>query len=112
MPVNNLNMKVRAAPRRKSRITGTLKYYGQSVSGRIVDISVNGLALDLSASFSASAGSPVRIESEELGVLEGIVKWNHNGRLGIQFRPNTNASAQVAAYFRFFHQDVNPVLRR
>ncbi len=112
MAINNLNMKVRSAPRRKARIPGTLKYYGQSVNGRIVDISVNGLALDLAAPFGASVGSPVRIESEELGMLEGIIKWSHNGRLGIQFRPNTNASAQVAAYFRFFHQDVNPVLRR
>lgn len=112
MPLNNLNMKVRAAPRRKARIAGTLKYYGQAISGRIVDISVNGLALDLNAPLGASVGSPVRIESEELGVLEGIVKWSHSGRLGIQFRPNTNASAQVAAYFRFFHQDVQPVLRR
>jgi len=112
MPANNLNMKVRSAPRRKARIPGTLKYYGQSVNGRVVDISTTGLALDLSAPLNASVGSPVRIESDELGVLEGIVKWSHSGRVGIQFRPNTNASAQVAAYFRFFHQDFQPVLRR
>ncbi|GGF80354.1 MULTISPECIES: PilZ domain-containing protein [Rhizobium] len=112
MAINNLNMKVRSAPRRKARIPGTLKYYGQSVNARVVDISATGLALDLGAPLNASIGSPVRIDSEELGVLEGIVKWSHNGRLGIQFRPNTNAAAQVAAYFRFFHQDIQPVLRR
>jgi hypothetical protein len=112
MAINNLNMKVRSAPRRRTRISGTLKYYGQAVNGRVVDISTAGLALDLSAPFNAAPGSPVRIDSEELGVLEGIVKWSHGGRLGIQFRPNTNASAQVAAYFRFFHQDIQPVLRR
>jgi hypothetical protein len=112
MAINNLNMKVRSAPRRRTRISGTLKYYVQAVNGRVVDISTAGLALDLSAPFNAAPGSPVRIDSEELGVLEGIVKWSHGGRLGIQFRPNTNASAQVAAYFRFFHQDIQPVLRR
>jgi hypothetical protein len=112
MAISNLSMKVRSAPRRKARIAGTVKYYGQSVSGRVVDISATGLALDLSGPFNAAPGSPIRIDSDELGVLEGIVKWQHSGRLGIQFRPNTNAAAQVAAYFRFFHQDIQPVLRR
>lgn len=112
MPANNLNMKVRSAPRRKTRIPGTVKYYSQAISGRVIDLSANGLALDLASPFAGAAGSSVRIESEELGVLEGTVKWSHDGRLGVQFRPNTNASAQVAAYFRFFHQDIKPVLKR
>lgn len=112
MPVNNLSMKVRSAPRRKTRIPGTVKYYAQAAGGRVVDLSANGLALDLTGPFNAAAGSPVKIESDELGVLEGTVKWYHSGRLGIEFRPNTNAAAQVSAYFRFFHQDIKPVLSR
>lgn len=35
-----------------------------------------------------------------------------NGRVGIQFDPNSNARAQVASYFRFFHKEVKPVLAR
>ncbi len=112
MPINNLNMKVRSAQRRKTRIPGTVRYYSQATGGRVVDLSANGLALDLTGPFSASTGSPVKIESDELGILEGTVKWCHSGRLGIEFRPNTNAAAQVSAYFRFFHRDIKPVLTR
>ncbi|MCJ8520728.1 hypothetical protein ABID21_003948 [Pseudorhizobium tarimense] len=112
MPSSNLNMKVRAAPRRKTRVAGKVSYYGQAVEGRIVDLSTTGLALDLVGPFRAAVGSPVKIESEDLGVLDGTVKWSHGGRLGIGLRPNSNAAAQVAAYFRFFHRDVKPVLTR
>jgi hypothetical protein len=112
MATNNLNMKTRSAPRQKTRIFGTVKYYGQSAKGRVVDLSATGLALDIAGPFQAATGSPVRIESEELGVIEGTVKWHHSGRLGIAFRPNTNAAAQVASYFRFFHQNIKPVLAR
>jgi hypothetical protein len=112
MPANNLKMKTRTAARKKTRIFGTVRYFTQSAKGRVVDLSETGLALDIGSPFNAAAGSPVKIESEELGVLEGTVKWYHSGRLGIEFRPNTNAAAQVASYFRFFHQDIRPVLTR
>jgi hypothetical protein len=112
MSANNLKMKTRSAARRKTRIFGTVKYYSHSAKGRVVDLSESGLALDIGSPFNAAAGSPVRIESDELGVIEGTVKWYHSGRLGIAFRPNTNAAAQVASYFRFFHQDIKPVLTR
>lgn len=112
MAKNALNMKTRVAARRKTRIFGTVSYYNQKANARVVDLSPAGLAVDLAGPFNAAAGSPVRIDSEELGVIEGTVKWCHAGRLGIAFRPNTNASAQVASYFRFFHRDVTPVLSR
>ncbi len=107
-----IGMKTRSAPRRKTRIIGTVKYYNQAAKGRIVDLSDTGLALDLGSAFHAAAGSAVKIETEELGILEGTVKWSHRGRLGIHFRPNSNASAQVQSYFRFFHQEIRPVLTR
>lgn len=108
----NLGMKTRSATRKKTCIYGTVRYYDQTSKGRVVDLSETGLALDLAGPLHASAGSPVRIESEELGILEGTVKWSHRGRLGIAFRPNTNAAAQVSSYFRFFHRELKPVLVR
>lgn len=108
----NFDMKNRKASRRVTRIAGRVRYYDQAASGRVVNLSTAGLALDLNGPFCASAGSPVKIESEELGILEGTVKWSHRGRLGIEFNPNSNATAQVASYFRFFHKNIEPVLRR
>lgn len=107
-----IGMKTRSAARQKTRIFGTVKYFNQEARGRVVDLSATGLALDLGGPFHAASGSPVKIESEELGILEGTVKWCHRGRLGIQFRPNSKAAAQVSSYFRFFHKDMKPTLAR
>ena len=105
MPNNNLGMKTRSAARKNTCIYGTIRYYEQCSKGRVVNLSATGLALDLGGPFHAASGSPVRIESEELGILEGTIKWSHRGRLGIEFKPNSNAAAQVSAYFRFFHRE-------
>lgn len=100
----NLGMKSRNAPRQTTSISGTVKYYNQATKGRVVNLSETGMALDLYGPFHAAAGSAIQIESEELGILEGTVKWLHRGRLGVQFKPNSNAVAQVSSYFRFFHR--------
>ena len=108
---NNLNTKVRSAVRRHTRMIGSVKYLNRETEGRIVDLSPDGIALDLAGSFLGAAGSKVRIESDNLGAIEGTVRWMRNGRIGVAFSRNSNASAQVAAYFRFFHRNVTPVLR-
>lgn len=109
----NLRMKTRTAERKKTRITGTVKYFNQTVEGRVTDLSPKGMALDLGGRvFHAADGSPVKVESEELGILEGTVKWRRSGRLGVQFNVNSNANAQVSSYFRFFHKDVPATLGR
>lgn len=107
-----IGMKSRSAARQKTRIFGTVKYYNQEAKGRVVDLSATGMALDLGGPFHPANGSTIKIESDELGILEGVVKWCHRGRLGIQFRPNSNAAAQVSSYFRFFHKEVKPVISR
>lgn len=112
MASNNLGMKTRAAARRKTRIPGTLNYYNRQNRARVVDLSPNGMALDVEGPFHASSGSAVKIESKELGILEGTVRWTNGGRIGVEFRVNSNAAALVAAYFRFFHEDMSPVLIR
>ncbi|MCK8780879.1 PilZ domain-containing protein [Rhizobium sp. NTR19] len=103
----------RGAERKKTRILGTVKYFNQTVEGRVTDLSPTGLALDLGGRvFHADDGSPVKVESTEFGILEGTVKWRRSGRLGVQFNINSNANAQVASYFRFFHKDVPSRLAR
>jgi hypothetical protein len=106
----NIGMKSRSADRKKTRIFGTVKYYNQAMKGRVVDLSATGMALDLNGPFQAANGSTVKVESDELGILEGTVKWYHSGRLGVQFAVNSNALAQVSSYFRFFHKDVKPTV--
>jgi hypothetical protein len=109
---NNLNMKVRGTVRRHTRLVGSVKYLNRETEARVVDLSPTGIALDLAGSFIGGVGSKVRIEADDLGAIEGTVRWLRNGRMGVEFARNSNASAQVASYFRFFHKDVTPVLKR
>lgn len=109
---NNLGMKVRTTARRRCRIFGKVRYLNHETTSRVVDLSTSGIALDLAGPFYGAAGSKVRVDCDDLGSLEGTVRWLRDGRIGIEFHRNSNASAQVASYFRFFHKEVNPVLKR
>lgn len=108
---SKLNMKVRSVVRRNCRLFGNVKYLNRETLGRVVDLSSAGIALDLSGAFFGAEGSKVRVECQELGALEGTVRWLRNGRVGVEFSKSSNAQALVASYFRFFHKEVQPVLR-
>lgn len=109
---NNLSMDVRKSPRSRVRIDSKIRYFQQESVGRVINISRTGLALELTNKLPAAAGSQVVIENDDIGLLEGVVRWNYGGRIGVMFRPNSNSIAKVAAYFRNFHQEVKPVLTR
>jgi hypothetical protein len=109
---NNLNMATRTAPRSKTRIFATVHYFSQSTRGRVVDLSATGMALELDGPFAAAKGSRVKVQSEDLGFIEGVVQWQHMNRLGLQLKLSTNTLAQLSSYFRFFHEEVKPTLAR
>lgn len=109
---NNLRMQNRGSKRSLTRIFGTVTHLNNSVNGRVVNLSATGMALDLASPLLAARGSRVRVESDDLGVIEGIVKWNRMNRLGIQLHNSSNTLAKVSSYFRFFHREVKPVLHR
>ncbi|MBX5102624.1 PilZ domain-containing protein [Rhizobium lentis] len=106
----NLKITARKAERQNCRVFGTVKYLNSQVDARILNLSATGAALEMKGPFYAASGSKVRIEAENLGMLEGVIRWKHNGRVGIQFDVNSNARAQVSSYFRFFHKEIRPVL--
>ena len=106
------DMPVRGNDRSRVRIFANVQVMHQSSRARVVDLSPTGMAFDLEKPIQAMPGQMVTIESEELGRLSGTVRWYSNGRLGIQYKLSTNALAQISSYFRFFHEEVRPVLRR
>ncbi|MGF9695302.1 MULTISPECIES: PilZ domain-containing protein [unclassified Rhizobium] len=96
-------IKARNAERRRTRITGTVRYGLQKTQGRVIDLSAAGLALQLDRPLHAATGSRIRIESEELGLIDGTVQWCQGLRIGVQFDRSSNAWAKVSSYFRFYH---------
>ncbi|MCJ8053060.1 PilZ domain-containing protein [Shinella curvata] len=106
------DMPVRGNDRSRVRIFAEVRVMHQTSRARVVDLSPTGMAFDLEKPLQAMPGQLVTVESEELGRLSGTVRWYSNGRLGIQYKLSTNALAQITSYFRFFHEEVKPVLRR
>jgi PilZ domain len=100
-----LKTPARKAVRKNCRVFGTIRYMNSEVDARILDLSATGAALEIKAPLYAASGSKVRIEAEDLGLLDGTVRWKHNGRVGIQFDVSSNARAVIASYFRFFHRE-------
>lgn len=105
---NGLKMETRKTQRKATRVMAKVKYGLQEIQGRVLNLSTNGIALELAGPLHAGIGSQIKIYGDDIGHLEGLVRWCHRGRLGIQFNSNSSARAQVGSYFRFFHKDVRP----
>lgn len=96
----------RRANRYRSKVAVDVLFNGRTIPGRIFDLSMSGMSITVERILLAPVGSSVVIKSTEIGVIDGVVRWSKNNRLGIQFSQSSASVAQVAAYFRFFHKDV------
>jgi hypothetical protein len=101
----------RRAKRQRTRAEVTVEYLGRSIAGSIHDISTTGIAVNMRHVFFGGIGGRVKISSKELGSLEGVIQWNNEGRIGVEFSKSSNAAAQVEQYFRFYHQAKAPAAR-
>lgn len=102
----------RRAERIRTKVYATVELNGRSVQGRIRDVSMSGMALDLEGGFFAASGTVVNIISTEVGTIKCLVRWVNDFRIGLEFVEKTGAGAQVKAYLRFFHRELNkPVLQ-
>ncbi|GEO84851.1 MULTISPECIES: PilZ domain-containing protein [Alphaproteobacteria] len=109
---SRLAIEVRKAARSRCRLTGKVRHFNQEAEGRILNISRTGIAIELKGRLHASTGSNVLIQTDDIGLIEGTVRWARNGFLGVQIKQNSNTLAQMSAYFRHFHREVRPVLTR
>ena len=69
----NLKIKTRGSARHHARLMGQVRYFTKLVAGRVVDISTSGIALDLQAPLYAAAGSKVRVECDDIGLLADAI---------------------------------------
>lgn len=96
----------RRAERIRCSFRGVLTYAHQKVDIRVIDISKLGLAIELFSWIEAKSGARVVLKTQELGVMEGTVRWYRAGKMGLQVEESSNTAAQIAAYFKHFHKPV------
>jgi len=103
-PAPTAGGEARRAPRVRTRVPVVVDLKGRTVNGVIQDLSTSGMRLDLEYTFFGTPGCLVTVESSEMGKLEAVVRWIKDRRMGVAFTSGSKASAQVQAYFRFFHR--------
>lgn len=75
------------------------------MTGKVFDISRTGLCLDIEQIFMPPMGAVITISCKQIGVIEGHVRWQRNGRIGVSFGNNSNSTAKVISYFRHVHPE-------
>jgi hypothetical protein len=96
----------RRAKRERSNVKVNIEFQGRSVPGRIHDLSTSGMQVATERILIPPRGANITIKAREIGVIEGVVRWCREGRIGIQFSGNSASVAQMKAYFRFFHSNL------
>lgn len=101
-------IKARKETRSDVRLFGRLKYMNADILCRVVNLSEQGIGLQLSEPRDMVPGIPVSFSGPELGHLTGTVSWYRNGTVGLRLKHTSSTYAQVKSYFRFFHEDLKP----
>ncbi len=96
----------RRAKRERSSVKVDIEFQGRSVPGKIHDLSTSGMQVVTERILIPPLGANITVKAREIGVIEGVVRWCRNGRMGIQFSGNSASVAQIKAYFRFFHSNL------
>lgn len=92
----------RVSTRTKTKITGSVTYKTWSGNGVVVDMSEEGICFQFDSDIGLRTGDEVAICSNELGFLNGVVRWASGDRIGIKLKLSSNTAAQIASYYRFF----------
>ncbi|MGX5666162.1 PilZ domain-containing protein [Rhizobium daejeonense] len=107
-----LQIEGRKANRSRVRMKGRIRHLNQESEGRIYNVSRTGIGIELLGRLHVAKGSHVVVQTDDIGLIEGTVRWAYGGYLGVQIDQSSNSLAQMSAYFRNFHQEVRPVLVR
>ena len=80
---------------------------GQKSHGAVLDLSQHGICMYLSVDIPVGFGDKITVETEEMGLLIGTVRWIRRPRIGAELVLTSNNRAKVESYYRFFKD--NPV---
>ncbi|SEL71413.1 PilZ domain-containing protein [Xaviernesmea oryzae] len=94
----------RLAPRSGVNIEGQLRTRQDKTRCTLLNLSDSGVCVRLRANIGASQGASVTVDTEAVGVLEGIVQWTRGDLAGLRFDRSSNATAKISSYFRLFRR--------
>ena len=92
----------REEPRSPARIEGQVRCRDSQTRGRVLNLSPGGVCIELRSNIGASQGAPIVLDTDAVGLLQGIVHWSRGDRIGIRLERSSNAAAKINSYFRLF----------
>ncbi|MDP3523845.1 MAG: PilZ domain-containing protein [Hoeflea sp.] len=98
----------RALKRDKTRIRAKIDCMGQKTHGSVLDLSQHGICLYLSIDIPVGRGDKISVETEEMGLLIGTVRWIRRPRVGAELVLTSNNRAKVESYYRMFRDERVP----
>lgn len=94
----------RRAERIRCNFRSIVYYVDEVVDASVLDISKTGLCLNMRGWISAKPGATIRIRCNELGLIEGTIRWYRAGKIGIRLAESSNTQAQVASFFKHYYK--------
>ena len=81
---------------------------GQMSTGAVVDLSPEGICLQLDTGIPMARGDKINVETEEMGLLIGTIRWMRAGRIGAALVLTSNNRAKVESYYKMFLHNRQP----
>ena len=98
----------RAIQRDKTRLSAKIDCMGQKTHGAVLDLSQHGICLQLAIDIPVGRGDKITVETEEMGLLIGTVRWIRRPRIGAELVLTSNNRAKVESYYRMFKDNRQP----
>lgn len=92
----------RAIRRDKTRLRAKVDCMGQKTAGAVLDLSQQGICLYLSDDIPVAFGDKITVETEEMGLLVGTIRWIRLPRIGAELVLTSNNRAKVESYYKMF----------
>lgn len=98
----------RAIQRDKTRVKAKVDCMGQKSAGSVVDLSPQGICLQLDTRIPMARGDKINVETEEMGLLIGTIRWIRGPRIGAALVLTSNNRAKVESYYKMFLHNRQP----
>ncbi len=92
----------RKSDRSRVRMRATVSYNGIESRGSVIDLSPEGLKIYVSNDLRAVPGRQISVQTEEIGLLTGIVRWARHPTIGVELALSTNTRAKIESFYKAF----------
>jgi PilZ domain. len=92
----------RAIERRRTRMSASVACEGRVTRASVLNLTEEGICLYLRDDIGARAGHMVTVTTDEMGMLDGSVRWVRPPHVGVELYLCSNTRAKVESFYKRF----------